>query len=99
MLSTKATRLRANLLGQNQPDTDARLGHRPRPAPSRGCGPPARECLGCAQGRNDQETAVLTSSMTLFSTAALHFWSAYDTGHRFPSSRFATSWKPRVEYR
>ncbi|MGH3222966.1 MAG: hypothetical protein ACRDPY_30470 [Streptosporangiaceae bacterium] len=27
-----------------------------------------------------QETAAFTSSMTVFSTTALHFWSAYDTG-------------------
>jgi len=46
-----------------------------------------------------QETAAFTSSTTFFSTRALHFCSAYDTGHRFPSSRLAASWKPRVEYR
>jgi len=27
-----------------------------------------------------------------------HSLSVYDTGHRSPSSRFAASWKPRVEY-
>ena len=46
-----------------------------------------------------QEIAAFTSSATFFSTAGLHFCSAYDTGHRSPSSRFAASWKPRVEYR
>ena len=44
-----------------------------------------------------QEIAILTSSATFFSTAGLHFFSAYDTGHTSPSSRFAVSWKPRVE--
>ena len=39
-----------------------------------------------------------TSSTTFFSTMGLHSLSAYDTGHRSPSSRFAASWKPRVEY-
>jgi hypothetical protein len=28
---------------------------------------------------------------------AIKFLSAYDTGHTSPSSRFAASWKPRVE--
>jgi len=44
-----------------------------------------------------QEIAARTSSATFFSTTRLHFLSAYDTGHRSPSSRFAASWKPRVE--
>ena len=44
-----------------------------------------------------QEIAAFTSSTTFFSTAGLHFLSAYDTGHMSPSSRFAASWKPRVE--
>jgi hypothetical protein len=51
---------------------------------------------GCGNG---QEVAAFTSSTTFLSTAGLHFLSAYDTGHRSPSSRFAASWKPRVEYR
>ncbi len=34
---------------------------------------------------------------TFFSTTGPHFLSAYDTGHTSPSSRFAASWKPRVE--
>jgi hypothetical protein len=54
-------------------------------------------------GRGDrghgQEMAAFTSSMTLFCTTGLHSWSAYDTGHMSPSSRFAASWNPRVEYR
>ena len=49
---------------------------------------------GCGTG---QEIAAVTSSATFFSTMGLHFLSAYDTGHRSPSSRFAASWKPRVE--
>ena len=44
-----------------------------------------------------QEIAARTSSATFFSTTGLHFLSAYDTGHRSASSRFAASWKPRVE--
>jgi len=40
-----------------------------------------------------------TNSTTFASTTGLHFCSAYDTGHRSPSSRLAASWKPRVEYR
>ena len=44
-----------------------------------------------------QEIAALTSWETFFSTTGLHFLSAYDTGHTSPSSRFAASWKPRVE--
>ena len=44
-----------------------------------------------------QEIAAFTSSATLFSTMGLHFLSAYETGHTSPSSRFAASWKPRVE--
>jgi len=49
---------------------------------------------GCGGG---QEIAAFTSSATFFSTMGLHFLSAYDTGHKSPSSRFAASWKPRVE--
>jgi hypothetical protein len=46
-----------------------------------------------------QKIAAVTSSATFFSTTGVHFLSAYDTGHRSPSSRLAASWKPRVEYR
>jgi hypothetical protein len=46
-----------------------------------------------------QEVADFTSSATCFSTFGLHFLSAKATGHRSPSSRFAASWKPSVEYR
>jgi hypothetical protein len=49
---------------------------------------------GCGTG---QEIASFTSSATFFSTMGLHLLSAYDTGHTSPSSRFAASWKPRVE--
>jgi Domain of unknown function (DUF5615) len=44
-----------------------------------------------------QEIAAFTSPAIFFSTRGLHFFSAYDTGHTSPSSRFAASWKPRVE--
>jgi hypothetical protein len=53
-----------------------------------------RSAAGCGSG---QEIAAFTSSATFFSTTGLHFLSAYDTGHMSPSSRFAASWKPRVE--
>ena len=56
--------------------------------------------MGVAQPprrRPGQEIAAFTSSATFFSTAGLHFCSAYDTGHRSPSSRLAASWKPSVE--
>ena len=46
---------------------------------------------------NGQEIAAFTSSITLFSAVGLHFLSAYATGQISPSSRFAASWKPRVE--
>src|SRR6266478_369597 len=39
----------------------------------------------------------LTDLTTLVATRGLHFVSAYATGHVSPSSRFAASWKPRVE--
>ena len=50
------------------------------------------------RGRPNQATAAVTSATTCFSTAGLHFVTAYDTGHMSPSSRFALSWKPMVEY-
>ena len=50
-------------------------------------------------GRNTHETADFTSSTIFLSTRVLQACSAYDTGHRSPLSRFAASWKPRVEYR
>lgn len=52
-----------------------------------------------ARRGNGQEVAALTSSTTFFSTSLLHALTAYATGHRSPSSRFAVSLKPRVEYR
>jgi hypothetical protein len=55
--------------------------------------------LDCTVRPCCQEAAAFTSSATFFSTAAFQPWSAYDTGHRSPSSRLAASWKPRVEYR
>ena len=51
-----------------------------------------------ARHGNGQEIAAFTSSTTFASTTGLHSLRAYDTGHRSPSSRFAASWKPRVEY-
>jgi hypothetical protein len=59
---------------------------------------PEERALRSGRGTG-QEIAAVTSSTTLFSTAEVHFWSAYDTGHRSPASRFAVSWKPKVEYR
>jgi len=52
------------------------------------------DAVGPAAG---QEIAVFTSSTIFFSTLGLHFVSAYDTGHMSTSSRFAASWKPKVE--
>jgi len=73
--------------GQDRPsrlDQDSAVGaDRARSAAGRGIG---------------HEVAAFTSLTTVFSTLGLHFLSAYDTGHRSPSSRFAASWKPRVEY-
>jgi hypothetical protein len=43
------------------------------------------------------EIAAFTSSATFFSTTGVHSARAYDTGQMSPSSRFADSWKPRVE--
>ncbi len=57
---------------------------------------PRRRALRGGRGTG-QEIAAFTSSATFFSTMGLHFLSAYDTGHTSPSSRFAASWKPRVE--
>ena len=63
----------------------------------------ASRCAGCAMRPlrggcgAGQEIAAFTSPATFFSTTGLHFLSAYDTGHTSPSSRFAASWKPRVE--
>ena len=48
-------------------------------------------------GGAGQEIAASTRSATFFSTTGLHFFNAYVTGHTSPSSRFAVSWKPRVE--
>ena len=55
---------------------------------------PEDDAGGCGTG---QEIAAFTSSATFCSTMGLHFLSAYDTGHTSPSSRFAESWKPKVE--
>lgn len=45
-----------------------------------------------------QPTAFFTSSMILASSVAVNSFSAKATGHMAPSSRFALSLKPRVEY-
>jgi len=58
---------------------------------------PSTRSYPCGDRGASQEMAASTSSATFFSTAGLHFPSAYDTGHTSPSSRFAASWKPRVE--
>ena len=52
-----------------------------------------------AQWRLDpQLTAFLTSAAILFSSAVVNFVNAKEVGHMAPSSRFAASWKPNVEY-
>jgi hypothetical protein len=40
----------------------------------------------------------LTSAAILFSSAVVNFVNAKEVGHMAPSSRFAASWKPNVEY-
>src|SRR6266700_2149043 len=45
-----------------------------------------------------QLTAFFTSAPILASSAAVNFFSAKVTGHRAPSSRFASSLKPNVAY-
>ncbi len=64
--------------------------------PARSNAPLTSSTTGGGRGKG-QETAAFTSSAIFFSTTALHFWSAYATGHMSPSSRLAASWKPRVE--
>ena len=79
-------------------------------APSRMPMSPTSPCSACSiTGRaaglpgagesfgTGQEIAAVTSSATFFSTAGLHLFSAYATGHTSPSSRLAASWKPSVE--
>ena len=41
--------------------------------------------------------SMFTSAVILASVAPVSFFSANETGHMSPSSRFASSWKPRVE--
>ena len=45
-----------------------------------------------------QLTALFTSAAILFSLATVNSFSANETGHRAPSSRFAVSLKPKVAY-
>src|SRR5512132_180256 len=45
-----------------------------------------------------QLTAFFTSAAIFFSSPAVSFVSAKEVGHMAPSSRFAASWKPNVEY-
>jgi hypothetical protein len=45
-----------------------------------------------------QRTAFFTSAAILASSAAVNSVSAKAVGHMAPSSRFAASWKPNVEY-
>jgi hypothetical protein len=52
-----------------------------------------------AQWRLDPRlTAFLTSAAILFSSTVVNFVNAKEVGHMAPSSRFAASWKPNVEY-
>src|SRR5215216_422983 len=60
---------------------------RPGPAPSRG-----------SVKLSPQLTAFFTSAPSFFSSAAVSPFSAKEVGHMAPSSRFAASWKPNVEY-
>jgi hypothetical protein len=63
----------------------------------RGRAVPVRLCRAAVRAASGQEIAAFTSSTTFFSTAGVHSARAYDTGQMSPSSRFADSWKPRVE--
>jgi hypothetical protein len=67
--------------------------HRPRPR----CSVPVR--LGSRGLLSPQLTACFTSAAILASSAAVNSVSAKATGHMAPSSRFATSLKPKVAYR
>jgi hypothetical protein len=48
--------------------------------------------------RHPQLTAFFTSATILASSVAVNSFSAKATGHTVPSSRFALSLKPNVEY-
>src|SRR6266508_1179144 len=58
-----------------------------------------RRGLSCGErGGSPQLIAFFTSATIRFSSAAVSSLSAKAVGHMLPSSRFAASWKPNVEY-
>src|SRR3989304_593454 len=65
-------------------------GASPRPA--------ARARAGASGELSPQLTALFTSAPILASAAAVNSVSAKEVGHMAPSSRFASSLKPNVEY-
>ena len=75
-------------------------------ASQRGHRPPLRSRAGSPSGfsrprwseLSPQLTAFFTSATIRFSSAAVNSFSAKEVGHMAPSSRFAASWKPNVEY-
>jgi hypothetical protein len=52
----------------------------------------------CPDEPGPHRTAFLTSAAIFFSSAGVNSSSAKEVGHILPSSRFAASWKPNVEY-
>jgi hypothetical protein len=83
------------------------LAARPARGSDRGCPRRAMGATRCpfswpsvfASGRvRPQRTAFLTSAAIFFSSAGVNSSSAKEVGHILPSSRFAASWKPNVEY-
>jgi hypothetical protein len=71
-------------------------GHHP-PFPSR-AGSPSDFSRARWSELSPQLTAFFTSATIRFSSAAVNSFSAKEVGHMAPSSRFAASWKPNVEY-
>jgi hypothetical protein len=54
--------------------------------------------FSCPDEPGPHLTAFLTSAAIFFSSAGVNSSSAKEVGHILPSSRFAASWKPNVEY-
>ncbi len=50
------------------------------------------------QTTRPQLTALFTSALILVSSVEVNFLSAKEVGHMAPSSRCASSWKPKVAY-
>ena len=61
-------------------------------------GPTIPPRAGASGEISPQPTAFFTSATILASSAAVNSFSAKETGHMLPSSRFASSLKPNVAY-